>query len=110
MAEIPFEREAIKNEPKLNDLSGAELLTHLAACWLYAEHRAGHINREDGTKLKRKIVQAYEDATKAQNLYSFIWSRLEASATKYAKEPTIENADKFYAAVYNMPDDWRLKR
>lgn len=108
--ELPFEKQAMSNNPMLNELSGIDLLAHLAACWLYEEHHAGRIGREDGGRIKRLIISAIEKATKRENQYSFIWTRLEAAANKYSKEPSIENADKFYAAVYNLPDDWRLKR
>jgi len=88
----------------LKELSGVELLAHLSACWLYAEHHAGKISREDGAKTKRIIVQALEETVKSQNKCSFAWARLESASRAYSQNKTIENADKFFSAVYNLND------
>lgn len=34
--------------------------------------------------------------------------RCEHSASIYAKNPTLENADQLYADIYNLPKDWRV--
>jgi len=49
-------------------------------------------------------------ATESEAKQRGISARIENELTTYAKNPTIENADKLHAAVCNMPDDWRLKR
>ena len=101
-AEIPYEKQAMQGDCAPDGLDGIGLLTYYAACYMYGLYHAGQITRENGTKMKRTIVQALEEATKAQNKYSFLWDRLESSSRAYTLNKTIENADKFHNAVYNM--------
>lgn len=101
-AEIPHEKQAMRGDCAPDGLSGIDLLTYYATCYMYSLYHAGQITRDDGTKMKRKIKSALEDATRAQNRYSFIWDRLESASRAYMQNKTIENADKFHNAVYNM--------
>lgn len=108
--EIPFEKQAIQNEPPPKELIGIELLTYFSACYMYELYHANKITRDDGSKMKRQIVDASQSATASEIKYSGISARLEREMISYAQNRTIESADKLHAAVGNMPDDWRLKR
>lgn len=71
------------------------------------------VSPEQGrSEMKELEYQYINDRVKENEmlLYSRLWVRIEIPALIYATEPSVENADKFYAAVYNMPDDWRAKR
>jgi hypothetical protein len=110
MIEIPFEQQAMRNEPPPKSLIGINLLSYLSACYMYEQYHANKMSRDDGSKMKRQIVEALQFVTAKEHKYSEMWLRIESTSTNYAKNPTAENADMFYAAVYNLPDDWRLKR
>lgn len=104
-AEIPYEKQAMRGACAPDGLSDIGLLAYYSACYMYSLYHAGQITRENGIKMKRTIVQAIEEATKAQNKYSFMWNRLESASRTYMTNKTIENADEFHNAVYNMNGD-----
>lgn len=101
-AELQYEKQAMRGDCAPDSLDGIGLITYYATCYMYSLYHAGKITREDGTKMKRKIVQALEEATKTQNKCSFRWDRLESASREYMLNKTIENADKFHNAVYGM--------
>ena len=100
----------MRNEPPPKSLIGIELLAYFSACYMYEQYHTNKITRDDGSKLKRRIVDALQSATEKENKYSGICARLEKEMIAYAQNRTIESADKLHAAVGNMPDDWRVKR
>lgn len=100
----------MKNEPIPTDLREIDLLTYYALSYIYKLYRDGVIDRNGGSQLKQSILHAYETATAIRTKHSNMWARIEQAATNYSHTPTLDNADKFYAAVYGLPDDWRVKR
>ena len=100
----------MRNEPIPPDLTEIDLLTYDALCYIYRLYKEKAIDRPTGTNMKQSLLQAYESANRTKDKYDFIWARLEQSAKDYAMNPTKETADMFYARVYNLSDDWRLKR
>lgn len=111
--ELPFERAAMRGEEMPGGLCLAEQRTYLALRLLYAEYHKGNIAREQAALEKRKLLAQMEHELKAENLneqISQLWKHIEEPARNYSLNPSIETADRFYAAVYGLPDDWRLKR
>lgn len=100
---------AAKGGPIPENLKQWEQNAYIALRWLYRQYRAGVIDRETATAEKRKIVKAALDA---ESMEAFrdklakstvtLWREIEASGSAYAKEPTLENADDFYRAVYRV--------
>ena len=102
--EIQYEREAMNNVPMFKELSGVDLLAHLAACWLYAEHHAGKISRDDGTKMKKRIVEALQSATEKEIKDKSIWARAESASRNFMQNKTVDNAVLMHNAFYNLPN------
>lgn len=113
MVELPFERAAMRGEEIPSELCLAEQRAFLALRILYTEYRKGNIERERASREKKKIVNQLEQEIKTDELNAKIaqlWKHIESPAREYSLNPSIENADRFYAAVYNLPNDWRVKR
>ncbi len=100
----------MRNAPAPLDLTGIDLLAYYALCYIYRLYKDKAIDRPTGTQMKQSLLRAYESVTNTQSKYDGMWLRIEQAASAYTENSTIENADRFYAAVYNLPDDWRLKR
>ena len=108
--ELKYEPKTMRNEPIPSDLTGIDLLTYYALCYIYRLYNDKAIDRPTGTNMKQSLLRAYESANRTKDKYDFIWARLERSAKDYTMNPTKETADTFYAAVYNLPDDWRSEK
>lgn len=110
MAELPFERAASRGEELPGGLRLTEQRTYMALRSLYSEYRRGNIEREQASREKIKIIQQMEQELKVDQQNAKIaqlWKRIELPAREYAFDSTIANADKFYAAVYSLPGNWR---
>lgn len=60
---------------------------------------------EQGRREKHEIMQAYKInrfLEEVEEATIQMWKRIEASSTEYAKEPSVENADKLYEAIYRV--------
>ena len=71
------------------------------------------VSADQGKREMKELEQQYiiDRGNEQQMLqYARMWARIEGPATIYAKAPTVENADLLYAAVYDLPKDWRIKR
>lgn len=74
---------------------------------VYRDFKAGKITKEQGESAKASIFRGrqkeidrnrmQQDAE--QHLAKF-WADIHAAANAYAKDPTIEHADKFFETVY----------
>lgn len=113
VTELPFERAAMRGEEMPDGLCLAEQRAYLALRILYAEYRKGNIERERASREKRKIINQLEQEIKTDELNAKIaqlWKNIESPAREYSLNPSVETADKFYAAVYGLGENWRLKR
>lgn len=102
--EIPHEQQAMRGDVPPKELCGIDLLAYLSACYMYKLYHDKEITRDEGSEMKKQIAQALEEAAAIENRCSFIWSRLETASRNYMQDKTIENADKFRNAVYNLRD------
>jgi len=108
--ELFYERDAMHGEPLPADLSGLDILVYMALCDIYGKYNRGELTREQGTRLKNKVIAEYKHYERETQKRADMWKRIESRAHDYVFDSTIENADRFYAAVYNVNDDWRVKR
>lgn len=76
---------------------------------LYRRYRDGLIAKSDGEALKADILQQYKRDRSNYDLknaliknQATLWSKIELSASRYAKDPTIEHADAFMESVYGV--------
>lgn len=109
--EFEFERQAMRNEPCPKRLDVVDTATYMALRYLYAMYKRGLISREKATAEKETIVFNWKtDKSKLEFLNresDALKNKIGFASAEYAKEPTIENAEKLYCALYNLPDDWR---
>lgn len=111
--DFDYEIDAMKNNPTPKGLDIVDTYAYLSLKLLYCSYRNGIINRKDASKEKQTIIN---NMVEGKSKLDFIDRKInvlskricEASRT-YKENPSIENADKLYAAFYNLPDDWRAK-
>lgn len=113
MADItfPWERFAMSNEPMPDGLSLEEQTAYQALAHLYGRYRLKLLSREDGHTEKCKIQYEFdlrkrqaETDRKLAKHHADMLRKLEGAANAYAKNRTLENADRLYQAVYgSMP-------
>ena len=112
--EFPFERDAMKGDPLPPKLDIADSCLYMALKNLYAMHRKGLINRKDATEEKRRLVYNWRaDKSKLEVLNrdnESLRSKIGSASDAYKENPSIETADALYAALYNLPTDWRTKK
>ena len=111
MKEFSFERQAMRGEPLPQELDIADSCLYISLKNLYAMYRNKLISREDATEEKRRLIyNSTTDKSKIEFLNrasDALKCRINDASENYKKNPSIENADKLYAAFYNLPDDWR---
>lgn len=86
-------------------LGTAEQLLFLKFRLLYQTAALGSITPEQGRREKLVILDRYRLDTFDEMAWKHtrqLWQKIEAAGSAYAKDRTIENADRFYEAVYGM--------
>lgn len=94
---------------KESEMTRAESEMYYQLCNLYAAYRFGGLSAEEGAKRKERILNNFwarkrEDdfrTTMAEH-YAKQNAKIESAANAYAKDRTLENADKLYKALYGM--------
>lgn len=91
------------------DMTRAEADMYHSLSNLYATYRIGGISADDGAKQKEAILNRFwarkqeDDFRKTMGShYAELKKRIESAANAYAKNRTLENADKLYKALYGM--------
>ena len=112
--ELNFERQAMKGEPIPKGLDIADSCLYIALKNLYAMYRNKLISREDAKEEKRRLIYNWEtDKSKIEYLNrdsDILKAKIGAASEDYKNNPCVETADKLYAALYNIPVDWRVKK
>ena len=112
--EFEFERKAMKNEPCPKGLDVVDTAIYMALRYLYAMYKRGLISREKATAEKETIVFNWKtDKSKLEFLNretKALREKIGGASAEYAKNPTIENAERLYCALYNLPENWREKQ
>ena len=102
---LHFERAAMRNETMPEGLTLSEQKCFMALRLLYQHFKAGYIPREQAALDKVKIIRQFE-TERSNDKYventSTLWQRIESAGNNYAKNRTLENADKFYRIVYGF--------
>lgn len=109
--EFEFERKAMQNEPCPKTLDIVDTAAYMALRFLYSMYRHGLISRQMATEEKKTIVYNWTtDKSKIEFLNresETLKRKIGSASEKYAKEPTIENSERLYCALYNLPENWR---
>lgn len=72
---------------------------------LYDYARRVQMSPEQGRREKQEIIKAYEINKMLEDMQedtNQMWKRIELAAASYAKDPSIENADRLYKAIYRV--------
>ena len=113
MGEFDFEKKAMQGEPLPQGLDISDSCLYIALKNLYAMYHRELISRKDATEEKRRLVYNWTtDKSKLEFLNrdsETLEARISDASKEYKDNPCIENADKLYAAFYNLPTDWRSK-
>ena len=113
MTEFTFEREAMQGKPLPKGLDIADSCLYIALKNLYAMYQNKLISRKNATEEKRRLVYNWTtDKGKIEFINresEALRDKIGAASEDYKNNPCIENAEKLYAAFYNLPDDWRKK-
>ena len=109
--EFYFEKEAMNGQPLAKGLDIADSCLYIALKNLYAMYRNKLISRKDATEEKMQLIYNWTtDKSKIEFINresETLREKIGASSEEYKNNPCIENADKLYAAFYNLPDNWR---
>ena len=109
--EFSFEKEAMNGQPLPKGLDIADSCLYVALKNLYAMYRNKLISRKDATEEKRQLIYNWTtDKSKIEFLNrnsETLREKIGVASEDYKNNPCIENADKLYAAFYNLPDNWR---
>ena len=112
--ELNFERQAMKGDPIPKGLDIADSCLYIALKNLYAMYQNKLISRKDATEEKRRLIYNWEtDKSKIESLNrdsDILRAKIGSASEDYKNNPCVETADKLYAALYNLPVDWRLKK
>ena len=109
--EFPFERQAMTGDICPKQLDVADTCAYIALKNLYAMYRKGLISRKDASEEKKRIVYNWTtDKSKIEVLNrgnEALREKIGDASDAYRNNPSIETADALYAALYNLPNDWR---
>ena len=111
--QVEFEKDAMHGNPLPKGLDIADSCLYIALKNLYAMYRHGLISRKDASEEKKRILQNWEtDKSKIEFLNresDAMRDKIGTASEDYKTNPCIETADKLYAALYNLPNDYRTK-
>ncbi len=109
--EFTFERNAMKGEPLPLKLDIADSCLYMALKYLYAMYNKGLITRKRATEEKQRLVFNWTtDKSKIEVLNrdnEALRKKIGDASDAYKENPSLETADALYAALYNLPTDWR---
>ena len=112
--ELAFERDAMRGKPLPQGLDIADSCLYVALKNLYAMYHNRLISRKDATEEKRRLIYNWTtDKSKIEFLNRDSESlkiKIGVASENYKNNPCIETADKLYAAIYNLPENWRFKK
>ena len=112
--ELAFERQAMQGQPLPKGLDIADSCLYIALKNLYAMYRSKLISRKDATEEKRRLVYNWTtDKSKIEVLNrdnEALREKIGVASDAYRENPSIETADALYAALYNLPNNWRKQK
>ena len=114
MMEFAFEREAMQGKPLPKGLDIADSCLYVALKNLYAMYRNKLISRKDATGEKQRLIYNWKtDKSKIEFLdreSEALRKKIGDASDAYKENPSLETADALYAALYNLPTDWRKQK
>mgnify|MGYP003501898540 CR=1 FL=1 len=112
--EFAFEIEAMQGKPLPQMIDIADSCLYIALKNLYAMYRKKLISRKDATEEKRRLIYNWTtDKSKIKALNrenEALRKKIGDASDAYKENPSLETADSLYAALYNLPTDWRKQK
>lgn len=110
---VEFEKNAMRGDPLPKGLDIVDSCLYIALKNLYAMYRQGLIRRKDASEEKKRLMQNWTtDKSKIEFLNrdaDALRDKIGTASEDYKNNPCIETSEKLYAALYNLPNDWRMK-
>ena len=104
----------MQGQPLPKELDIVDSCLYIALKNLYAMYHNKLISRKDATEEKRRLVYNWTtDKSKIEVLNrdnEALREKIGVASDAYRENPSIENADALYAALYNLQNDWRTKK
>ena len=101
-------------KPLPKGLDIADSCLYIALKNLYAMYRNKLTSRKDATEEKRRLIYNWEtDKSKIEFLNrdsEALRKKICDASDAYKENPSTETADALYAALYNLPIDWRKQK
>lgn len=89
---------------------------YMALYSLYAMLYAGQITREQAKPVKTRAVAQYNRQLSQAELWRkrekailALWHRIGSDCNAYARERTLDNADRLWASIHNLPEGSKPK-
>lgn len=90
-----------------DDVSAPDRCLFYNLLHIYNKYKSGELSKIQGEEQKQKALRRHEkdllEYKGVRDVYvrqSKLWKEIERSGSEYRLNPSIENADKFLAAVY----------
>lgn len=107
---VDFEKKAMNGEPLPKCLDIADSCLYIAFEYLYKAYRAGIMTKDEAKREKESLLYNYATDKGKLDFLSrdclSLSARISNASEEYVRNPSIETANKLYAAFYNLPDDW----
>lgn len=107
---FPFETIAANGEPMPDGLSLVDQCAFYFLQEMYRGLRTGAKTREQAAEEKGKmtyqysiVVGLFQNWREMGEKWTQHYKNMEGAANRYAKERSLENADRLYQAVYGVP-------
>ena len=108
--EYPYERAAMYGDPMPDGLSAPDQWMFRCLVLLYDSAKRGIIDRKTGRADKGKLAYQRDLMEKRFKIKEDLVGAsarmikaVEAAANAYARDRTLENADRLYEAIYSVP-------
>lgn len=99
---LPWEKKAMAGDEMPNGLEYPDQILYLQLRMLYAQKRAGIIDREQAVLEKKKLLDTYRHHQYIDQMGK-TWVKqikdTELARAEYRKDRTLENADKLVALI-----------
>ena len=102
---LPYETAAMRGDPMPEGLKSYDITMFQNLSLLYKRYREKMIDREQATKEKKTLLEAYRIEKFGYSVLEeniAISKRLETAASAYVYNPCVETADKMYEAFYGI--------
>lgn len=109
--DVKLEKAAMKGYELPKGLTLAEQGYYLALRTLYAAYQKGIVTKKQAAEEKKAILAAYTTEHSKEEFLNrsalALSERICKAADNFRDNQTLEAADAFYAAVFNLPENWR---